>query len=71
MHLRTLRAYLFLPHPSNKVQAMLGAPAVGTPMVMATNGLVCIGTESRQILVFDFKQTLRCIVEILHQVPFN
>jgi hypothetical protein len=30
-------------------------------MVMAANGLICIGTESGRILVFDFKQTLRCI----------
>src|SRR5712671_1549787 len=71
MHLRMLGVYLFPPHPSNKAQAVLGVPAVGTPMVMAANGLVCIGTESGQILVFDFKQTLRCIVEILRQVPFN
>ena len=71
MHLRMLGVYLFPPHPSNKAQAVLGAPAVGTPTVMAANRLICIGTESRQILVFDFKQTLRCIVEILHQVPFN
>jgi len=70
-HLCTLGAYLFLPHPSNKVQAVLGAPAVGAPTVMAANGLICIGTESGRILVFDFKQTLRCIVEILRQVPFN
>ena len=50
---------------------MLGVPAVGAPMVMAANGLICIGMESGWILVFDFKQTLRCIVEILCQVPFN
>jgi len=40
---------------------MLGASAVGAPMVMAANGLICIGTESGRVLVFDFKQTLRCI----------
>ncbi|KAH9961560.1 Golgi CORVET complex core vacuolar protein 8-domain-containing protein [Russula dissimulans] len=60
-HLRALGAYLSPPHPSNKAQVVLGAPAVGTPTVMAANGLVCIGTESGRILVFDFKQTLRCI----------
>ncbi|KAI0293200.1 Golgi CORVET complex core vacuolar protein 8-domain-containing protein [Russula brevipes] len=38
-----------------------GCPAIGAPTVMAANGLVCIGTESGRVLVFDFKQTLRCI----------
>ncbi|KAH9972466.1 Golgi CORVET complex core vacuolar protein 8-domain-containing protein [Lactifluus volemus] len=28
---------------------------------MAANGFICIGTQSGRILVFDFKQTLRCI----------
>jgi hypothetical protein len=59
--LHNLGTHLPARHPSNKVQAMLGAPAVGAPMVMAANGLICIGTESGRILVFDFKQTLRCI----------
>jgi hypothetical protein len=40
---------------------MLGASAVGALTVMAANGLICIGTERGRILVFDFKQTLRCI----------
>jgi len=40
---------------------MLGASTVGAPTVMAANGLICIGTESGRVLVFDFKQTLRCI----------
>ena len=59
--LHALGTHLPARHLSNKVQAMLGASAVGSPMVMAANGLICIGTESGRILVFDFKQTLRCI----------
>lgn len=59
--LRTLGTHLFARHPSNKAQAVLGAPAIGGPTVMAANGLICIGTESGRILVFDFKQTLKCI----------
>jgi hypothetical protein len=59
--LHSLGTHLSARHPSNKVQAMLGASAVGAPLVMAANGLICIGTESGRILVFDFKQTLRCI----------
>jgi hypothetical protein len=59
--LHNLGTHLPTRHPSNKVQAVLGSPAVGAPMVMAANGLICIGTESGRILVFDFKQSLRCI----------
>jgi hypothetical protein len=59
--LRALGAHLFARQPSNKAQAVLGAPAVGAPTVMVANGLICIGTESGRVLVFDFKQTLRCI----------
>lgn len=40
---------------------MLGSLALGSPMVLAANGLVCIGTDSGRIFVFDFKQTLKCI----------
>jgi hypothetical protein len=59
--LRTLGMHLFARPTSNKAQAVLGAPAIGSPTVMAANGLICIGTESGRILVFDFKQTLKCI----------
>ncbi|KAH9988437.1 Golgi CORVET complex core vacuolar protein 8-domain-containing protein [Russula compacta] len=59
--LRALGTHLFARNPSNKAQAVLGAPAVGAPTVMTANGFICIGTESGRILVFDFKQTLRCI----------
>jgi hypothetical protein len=59
--LHALGAHLPARHTSNKVQAILGSSAVGAPMVMAANGLICIGTENGRILVFDFKQTLRCI----------
>jgi len=46
---------------SAKASAVLGSLAFGSPMVMAANGLVCIGTDSGRIFVFDFKQTLKCI----------
>jgi hypothetical protein len=59
--LRALGAHLFARQPSNKAQAVLGAPAVGAPTTMVANGLICVGTESGRVLVFDFKQTLRCI----------
>ena len=59
--LHALGAHLPARHTSAKVQAMLGASAVGAPTVMAANGLICIGTENGRVLVFDFKQTLKCI----------
>ena len=59
-HLRALEPHLFA-RSSTKAQAVLGAAALGGPTVMSANGLICIGTESGRVLVFDFKQTLRCI----------
>jgi len=38
-----------------------GASVLGSPTVLAANGLICIGTERGTILVYDFKQTLKCI----------
>jgi vacuolar protein sorting-associated protein 8 len=58
--LRALESHLFT-RSSNKAQAVLGVPTTGAPTVMAANGFICIGTQSGRILVFDFKQTLRCI----------
>jgi len=46
---------------SNKAASVLGSIALGSPMVLAANGLICVGTDSGRVFVFDFKQTLRCI----------
>lgn len=46
---------------SSKASAVLGSIALGSPIVMAANGLICIGTDTGRVFVFDFKQTLRCI----------
>src|SRR5262249_52804351 len=46
---------------ANKASAILGAPTIGAPTVLAANGLICIGTDEGKICVFDFKQTLICI----------
>lgn len=46
---------------SLKASAVLGSLGLGSPMALAANGLVCIGTDSGRIFVFDFKQTLKCI----------
>ncbi|KII92434.1 hypothetical protein PLICRDRAFT_27564 [Plicaturopsis crispa FD-325 SS-3] len=46
---------------SSKASAVLGAIAGGYPMVLAANGLICVGTDTGRIFVFDFKQTLKCV----------
>ncbi|KAH9054311.1 Golgi CORVET complex core vacuolar protein 8-domain-containing protein [Lactarius vividus] len=58
--LRALGTHVFAL-PSSKAQAVLGAAAVGTPTVLAANGLICVGMDNGRILVFDFKQTLKCV----------
>ena len=58
--LRSLANHIFA-RPPQKAQAVLGAAAVGTPTVLAANGLICVGTDNGRVLVFDFKQTLKCV----------
>lgn len=48
---------------SQKVSNMLGAPLLGSPTVLAPNGLICIGTTEGKVVVHDFKQTLLCVCE--------
>ncbi|KAH0827902.1 Golgi CORVET complex core vacuolar protein 8-domain-containing protein [Lanmaoa asiatica] len=45
----------------SKSAIVLGASNLGSPTVLAANGLICIGTDVGRIFVFDFKQTLLCI----------
>lgn len=58
--LRSIGEHVF-SNRSHKASSVLGAPTYGAPMVIATNGLICIGTDSGKIIVFDFKQTLICV----------
>ncbi|KAF8844392.1 hypothetical protein BDN67DRAFT_771415 [Paxillus ammoniavirescens] len=51
---------LYAQRPS-KAALLLGAANLGAPMVLAANGLICVGTDAGRIFVFDFKQTLLCI----------
>lgn len=46
---------------SDKANAVLGSPVLGSPTVLAANGLICIGTDAGRVFVFDFKQELKCI----------
>ena len=46
---------------ASKALNTMGTTNLGTPTVMAANGLICVGTETGFICVFDFKQNLKCI----------
>lgn len=46
---------------SSKADAVLGSPALGSPTVLAANGLICVGTDAGRVFVFDFKQQLKCV----------
>lgn len=48
---------LYGKRPS-KAAIVLGASNLGSPTVLAANGLICVGTNAGRIFVFDFKQTL-------------
>lgn len=44
-----------------KASAILGSPALGSPLVLAANGMICVGTDTGRIFVYDFQQTLKCV----------
>lgn len=46
---------------SQKASSVLGAPTLGSPMVLAANGLICVGTNEGKIAIYDFKQILKCV----------
>ncbi|CDO69139.1 hypothetical protein BN946_scf185042.g41 [Trametes cinnabarina] len=46
---------------TSKASSLLGVQSFGSPTVLAANGLVCIGTDTGLVVVFDFKQTLKCV----------
>lgn len=48
---------------SQKASTILGAPMLGSPTVLAANGLICIGTTEGKVAVYDFKQTLICVCD--------
>ncbi|TRM69880.1 Golgi CORVET complex core vacuolar protein 8-domain-containing protein [Schizophyllum amplum] len=59
-HLRNIGQHIYSSNPQ-KTAALLGAPAIGTPTVLAANGLICIGTDNGKTSVYDFSQNLKCI----------
>ncbi|KAH9839218.1 Golgi CORVET complex core vacuolar protein 8-domain-containing protein [Rhodofomes roseus] len=58
--LKTIGDFLFTTQ-SQKVASLLGTENIGSPTVMAANGLICVGTDTGKVVVFDFKQNLKCI----------
>ncbi|KAI0373910.1 hypothetical protein BV20DRAFT_1049354 [Pilatotrama ljubarskyi] len=59
-HLRIIGEYIYAG-PTSKASSVLGTQSYGSPTVLAANGLICIGTDTGRVLVFDFKQSLKCI----------
>ena len=53
-------AQLYAKTPS-KASAVLGSPSLGSPLVLAANGMICVGTDTGRIFVYDFQQTLKCV----------
>ncbi|CAK5265748.1 unnamed protein product [Mycena citricolor] len=56
--LRSITQHAFGP---KKATSVLGNSSHGAPTVLAANGLICIGTDTGSICVYDFKQTLKCV----------
>ncbi|KAI0663401.1 Golgi CORVET complex core vacuolar protein 8-domain-containing protein [Cubamyces menziesii] len=58
--LRIIGEHIYAGQPS-KASSLLGVQSSGSPTVLSANGLICIGTDTGLVLVFDFKQTLKCV----------
>lgn len=59
--LRNVGQQIFSPALNDKASALLGSSSLGSPTVLAANGLICVGTDEGRIYVYDFKQNLKCI----------
>lgn len=61
--LRNITEVMYGNHTNQKVVSLLGTPSLGSPTVLAANGMICIGTDLGRVLVFDFKQNLKCVCD--------
>ncbi|KAF8664377.1 hypothetical protein AX16_000748 [Volvariella volvacea WC 439] len=62
--LRSITHHIYASKAQQKASSILGAPSLGTPTVLAANGFICIGTDEGCVVVYDFRQTLKCICGI-------
>ena len=58
--LNAISNLVYSPKASKALSAM-GTANLGLPTVFAANGLICVGTETGFICVFDFAQNLKCL----------
>ncbi|KAF9450435.1 hypothetical protein P691DRAFT_810376 [Macrolepiota fuliginosa MF-IS2] len=61
LHTVTQEVYASANSATRKAMSILGAQKFETPTVLAANGYVCIGTSDGKILVYDFRQALKCV----------
>lgn len=61
LHTVTKEVYASANSATRKAITVLGAQRFETPTVLAANGYVCIGTSDAKILVYDFRQNLKCV----------
>lgn len=60
--LKRIAAQLY-PTTSSKASSLIGS-TFGSPTVIAVNGLICVGTDLGQTLVYDFTQQLKCVCQV-------
>lgn len=48
-------------HTTPNPNIIKGADDLGTPSCMTANGLICLGTSTGRVLVYNFKQMLQCV----------
>ncbi|KAJ3575088.1 hypothetical protein NP233_g1320 [Leucocoprinus birnbaumii] len=60
-NLHSISKEVYASSALKKAMTVLGAKGFETPTVLAANGYVCIGTSDGKILVYDFRQVLKCV----------
>lgn len=68
--LRLIGHHIYPQGKANKASSVLGVSPLGSPTVLAANGLICVGTDQGKICVYDFKQNLKCICGDVESGPY-